>query len=92
MLSPTAFSCKGLLNALKLVWTVGPKGISQWLCVQLADNKQTIMRLMLGLILFNVFINNMSDETECALSKLGGVVNTLSSRDSVQRGPEKLEG
>ena len=88
---PTAFSYKGLLNALKLVWTVGPRGIYQWLHVQLAaDNKQTTMRLLLGLTQFNVFINNKSDETECALSKLG-VVNMLSSRGSVQRGLEKVE-
>lgn len=86
--SPTAFSYKGLVNALKPVWTVGPRGIYLWLHVQVAaDNKQTTLRLTR----FNVFVNNKSDETECALSKLGGVVNMLSSRDSVQRGLEKLE-
>lgn len=55
MPSPTAVSYKGLLNALKLFWTVGPTGIYQWLPVQLgADNKHTTMMLILRLTEFNV--------------------------------------
>lgn len=44
----------------------------------------------MGLTQFNVFIINNSDITEGALSKLGGLVNMLSRRHSVQRGLEKL--
>lgn len=44
----------------------------------------------MGLTEFNVFIINNSDITEGALSKLGGLINMLSRRHSVQRGLEKL--
>lgn len=80
------------LNAFGLVLAVGLIDIYQWLHVQLtADNKKTTMMLKSwGLTQVNVFIINNSDTTEGALSKLGGVVNMLSRRDSVQRGLEKF--
>ena len=53
--------------------------------------------LVLGLVLFNVFINNLEDGIECIFSKfaddtmLGGVVNTLEGKARIQRDLDKLE-
>lgn len=92
MLSPTAFSCKCIGTRLNC-WTQTPKGVSQWLHVQLAaDKKHITMKLILRLTQFSVFINSKCGETECALSDPGGAVNMLTSRDSLQRGLETLEG
>ncbi|KAK4806855.1 hypothetical protein QYF61_012576 [Mycteria americana] len=53
--------------------------------------------LILRLILFSVFLNNLDDGPECTLSKfpddtkLGAVVNTLGGRAAIQRYLNKLE-
>ncbi|CAM4621103.1 unnamed protein product [Lepidochelys kempii] len=53
--------------------------------------------LVLGLVLFSIFINDLEDGVDCTFSKfaddtkLGGEVNTLEGRDRIQRDQDKLE-
>lgn len=52
---------------------------------------------VLGLMLFNIFVDNMDSGFECTISKfsndtkLSGAVGTLEGRDAIQRHLDKLE-
>jgi len=54
-------------------------------------------RLVLGQVLFNIFVGNMDSGIECTLSKLvnntklWGVVNMMEGKDNIQRDLDRVE-
>lgn len=63
---------------------------SQWLNVEVKTGMSDVPQsTLLGLVLFNNFVNNMDSEVKCALAKIAngtkpcGAVDTLEGRDII---------
>ena len=78
-----------------------PKGCDQWFCVRVEAGHKRYRSSVLGLVLFNIFINNINYRIDCIEdcilgkfaddTKLSGAVNTLEGREAIQRDLDRLE-
>lgn len=81
----------------KLAGWLCPKSYSQWLSVRVeTSNKWHPSMVHAGLILFNIFINDVDSRIECNLSKFtdnikpSGTTDMLERRDAIQRDLDRL--
>jgi len=76
-------------------WTHS-ESCSQWLHIQV-ETSGVPQALVLGLVLFNIFVSDMDSGTECTLNKFGdgtklcGVADMLKGRDAIERDFDKLQ-